>query len=152
APAPFDNPAADTILRSSSGDEPDELPMDFRVHGVIVAEASEIFADMFAIPQPPRASNGDDSEDYVGDIPVVRLTEDAETLYSLLRLCYPIADPELQEPSEIRPVLAAAMKYGMAEATTLLKNALRARTQDCPLGVWGAACSLGLEREATNAA
>ncbi|KAL1944887.1 hypothetical protein VTO73DRAFT_2507 [Trametes versicolor] len=150
APAPFDNPAANTILRSS-GDT--ELPMDFRVHSVIMVEASEVFADMFAIPQPPRGSGGvDDSHDYVGDIPVVRLTEDAETLYSLLRLCYPIPDPELLEPCKIRPVLAAAMKYGMAEATMLLKNALRARTEDYPLGVWAAACSLGLEEETTGAA
>ncbi|KAL1944886.1 hypothetical protein VTO73DRAFT_2506 [Trametes versicolor] len=135
APPPFNNPAADTILRSSGA-----LPMDFRVHRVIMAEASEVFADMFAIPQPPRPHRRTDEDD------------DDYTLHDLLRLCYPIADPDLRSPYEIRPVLAAAMKYEMVEATTLMKNALRSHIVDHALGVWGAACSLRLQEETEGAA
>ena len=43
---PFNKPTADVILRSSDD-------VDFRVHKVILAEASPVFEGMFSIPQPP---------------------------------------------------------------------------------------------------
>ncbi|KAH9072218.1 hypothetical protein EDB83DRAFT_2572275 [Lactarius deliciosus] len=91
AQAPFDDPRADLILRSSDG-------VNFRVFKVILSLASSIFADMFTLPPPP-ASQGSSDEP-----PVVALPEDAETLDLALRHCYPIRSPEvdLLEPSLTR--------------------------------------------------
>ncbi|CDO73343.1 hypothetical protein BN946_scf185008.g106 [Trametes cinnabarina] len=149
---PFDNSAADTVLRSSDG-------ILLHVHSVIVAEASEVFAGMYSIPQPPRLlsvgrSGGLDQDRTVdgGGAPVVQLAEDGLTLDRLLRLCYPIADPEFKDPAEIRPVLAAAIKYEMNEAVSLTKKALLSYIPTRPLEVWAVACSLQLEDETLEAA
>ncbi|KAI0653280.1 hypothetical protein C8Q70DRAFT_1164170 [Cubamyces menziesii] len=145
---PFDNPATNTILRSSDG-------VLFRVHSVIVAEASEVFAGMFAFPQPPRddISPADSDDDYASDgTPIVQLEEDSETLDRLLRLCYPIADPVFEDPVAVRPVLAAALKYDMDEAVALLKKALLSFVPTRPLEAWGVACAMGLEEETMVAA
>ncbi|KAI0358112.1 hypothetical protein OH77DRAFT_1474907 [Trametes cingulata] len=141
---PFDNPAADTVLQSSDG-------VQFRVHSVIVSEASEVFADMFTVPLPPPSSShpADVSAD---GRPVVRLDEDSQTLDDLLCLCYPVADPELTDPARIRRVLAASMKYDMEEATEILEKALRSLIVARPLEVWAVACSLHLDNVALEAA
>lgn len=144
--APFNNPTADIVLRSSDR-------TDFRVRSVIVAEASEVFAGMFASPQPPRGASGvDDNADYVGDTPVVQLAEDANTLDDLLRLCYPVADPVVDGGQQLRRVLAAAMKYAMEEAIAVMRTQLRALIRTSPFEGWVIACKLKLEEDARRAA
>ncbi|KAI0676065.1 hypothetical protein C8Q78DRAFT_947802, partial [Trametes maxima] len=142
---PFNNPAADTILCSSDG-------VHFRVHRIIVSEASPIFADMFTVPQPPRGSRPDDDIDFSGDTPIVHLQEDSQTLDGLLRLCYPVPDPSLRSHNDIRKIFAAAAKYEMEEAIAIAKGALHAFTLVSPLEGWAVACALRLEQEATSAA
>ncbi|KAI0369221.1 hypothetical protein BV20DRAFT_418470 [Pilatotrama ljubarskyi] len=148
---PFDNSAADTVLQSSDG-------VQFHVHSIIVAEASEVFAGMFTIPLPPlqpgvdSSSSSSDPDVSADGRPVARLEEDSRTLDSLLRLCYPVPDPQLGDPAEVQRVLAAAMKYQMEEATALMHNALSALLPGRALEVWAAACSLRLDPDADDAA
>ncbi|RPD64446.1 hypothetical protein L226DRAFT_506146 [Lentinus tigrinus ALCF2SS1-7] len=141
---PFNNPAADTIIQSSDG-------VNFRVRSGIVAEASPIFCDMFSIPLPD-ASSIPDSPDFIDGKPVVAVQENSVTLDRLLRLCYPTADPPLPKLKDVRPVLAAAIKYEMEEAVALMKLALLGFVDRQPLAVWATACELRLEDEAKAAA
>ena len=141
---PFNNPAGDTIIRTRDG-------VNFRVRSGILAEASPIFSDMFTVPLPDPITNSDDPN-YLDGKPVVAVQEDSVTLDHLLRLCYPVADPNLTELSQIRSILAAAMKYEMEEAVLLMKKALLAFIDSQPFAVWASACSLGLADEAMTAA
>ena len=154
AQAPFDNPAGDIILRSSDG-------VHFRVRSAILAEASPVFNDMLAFPQPPEVAQDctdttDGSSSAVPSAldgkPVVQLSEESEALDPLLRLCYPTKDPELTGLREIRLVLGAALKYDMEEAASLMKEALCAHIETQPLRTWASACLLRLEDEARVAA
>ncbi|KAI0758079.1 hypothetical protein C8Q74DRAFT_1303021 [Fomes fomentarius] len=136
---PFNKTAADAILRTSDH-------VDFWVRRSILAEASCVFEDMLSIPQPPPgASNADELKD---GLPVIRLAEDSRTLDSLLRLCYPTDDPEFGSLDELRPVLEAAIKFMMQEATSLLRRRLVKLGQAQPLRAFAISCSLELEQEA----
>ena len=141
---PFNNPAADIVIRSSDG-------VNFHVRSGIVAEASPIFSDMFEIPLPDRHANPN-SPDFMDGKPVVTVQEDNVTLDRLLRLCYPTADPVLSEMRDVRTVLAAALKYEMEEATALMTRTLLSFVDQRPLAVWATACELRLEDEAKIAA
>ncbi|KAI8982744.1 hypothetical protein BD414DRAFT_442764 [Trametes punicea] len=138
---PFNKAAADAILRTSDN-------VDFWVRRSILAEASCIFEDMLSIPQPPPGALNDD--DIKDGLPVIRLTEDSQTLDKLLRLCYPIDDPEFTTLDELRPVLEAAMKYMMEEAISLLRNRLVKLGQSQPLRAFAIACALDLTQEAES--
>ena len=143
---PFNNPAADLVIRSCDG-------VNFRVRSAIVAEASPIFSDMFELPQPQPPNHPPiDSPDFLDGKPVVAVEEDSQTLDHLLRLCYPVPDPELVSLSDVRPVLAAALKYEMEEAVTLMKKSLLSFVDQQPLAVWAVACTLKSEAEAKIAA
>lgn len=136
---PFNKATADAILRTSDN-------VDFRVRRSILAEASCVFEDMLCIPQPPPGSpNGDELRD---GLPVIRLAEDSATLDKLLRLCYPTDDPEFSSLDELRPVLEAAAKFMMQEATTLLRKRLVRLGQAQPIRALAIACALELEEEA----
>ena len=114
---PFDNPAADIILRSSDG-------VNFHVHSIILAEASPVFADMLSIPQPANTMSRIKSKGVSEGKPIVNLSEESQTLDRLLRLCYPVRDPVLDTLSDVYPVLSAAMKYEMDAATALMREDL----------------------------
>ncbi|GBE89538.1 hypothetical protein SCP_1602000 [Sparassis crispa] len=143
---PFDNPAANIILRSSDN-------IDFCVHSVVLSEASPFFKDMFSLQQPlVDHIKPDGLDEYRDGRPVIVVGEDSRTLDSLLRLCYPITDPELKELTEVRAVLEAALKYQMEEATAIATKALRTFAHGEPLRIWAIACRLRLEVEARYAA
>lgn len=141
---PFDNTAADTVIRSRDG-------VNFRVRSGILAEASPVFSDMFTVPLPDPSIHAD-SSDYLDGKPVVAVEENSETLDNLLRLCYPVADPKFTELRDVRLVLAAALKYDMEEAIVLMKKALATFLDAQPLAVWASACALRLHDEAISAA
>ena len=111
-----------------------------------------MFSDMLAV----TASGGADSDrvgsEFYDGKPIITVTEDSDVIDPLLRLCYPITDPVLKDLQDIRPILAAAMKYQMEEATTLLKKSLLSYVDTQPLRVWAHACLLHLEEEARAAA
>ncbi|KAI1796672.1 hypothetical protein LXA43DRAFT_986559 [Ganoderma leucocontextum] len=145
--APFDNPAADFIIRSRDG-------VLFRVRSAIIAEASPVLESMVTLQNPEEqkeAGQNIESESLDG-IPIITLAEESDVLDPLLRLCYPTTDPVLADLKAIRIVLAAAMKYRMEEATVLMKNALTSYLEDQPLSVWASACLLRLVDEAKVAA
>ncbi|KAI1796683.1 hypothetical protein LXA43DRAFT_986587 [Ganoderma leucocontextum] len=142
---PFDNPVADTILRCRDG-------VHFRVRSAILSEASPVFSDMLAaISCAGGDSDREGSENYDGK-PIITVVENSDVIDPLLRLCYPTTDPVLKDLQDIRPVLAATMKYQMEEATVLLKRALLSYVETQPLRVWAHACLLRLEEEARTAA
>ena len=93
---PFNKPAANVILRSSDR-------VDFYVQRVILTEASPVFEDMFTFEavQPDPADQGPDAQQYRDGIPIVKVTESSEVLDALLRFCYPIRDPKLDNAQVI---------------------------------------------------
>ncbi|GBE89539.1 hypothetical protein SCP_1602010 [Sparassis crispa] len=146
AQPPFDNPSANIILRSSDN-------IDFCVHSIILSEASPFFKDLFSLQQPivdhTKSNNTDEYRD--GRL-VITVREDSRTLDGLLRLCYPITDPELKDLLLVRAMLEAALKYQMDEATAITRKALRSFAEKEPLRIWAIACQLRLEEDAHYAA
>jgi hypothetical protein len=108
----FNAPDADVLLRSSTSDT------TFAVHRCILAVASPMFRDMFALPQVPGSGRWP-------DLPVIDVTEDASTLDALLRLIYPVEQkPAFTSIEEIVSVLAAAAKYETPVVTAHLRARL----------------------------
>ena len=139
AKAPFDAQTADVLFVSSDG-------VQFYVIKAILAMASPLFSDTFPLTQPPMASSSGSLRN------AFEVPEDSSTLDHLLRLCYPISDPEITDVRTAGQVLEAALKYQMSEATTLSTKILRTFVHSHPLDVYAIACTLGLEPEAKMAA
>ncbi|KAL6302919.1 hypothetical protein BKA93DRAFT_750887 [Sparassis latifolia] len=127
---PFNKPTADLTVCSSDN-------VNFRVHRIILAEASPVFETTFQLPQPLDAQNHH----------VVSLTEESGTLDKLFRICYPVPDPPLDCLEDVEAVLAAAAKYDMDEAQAVCKKALLDAdlVQRDPVGVYAIAVNLKLE-------
>ena len=142
AQTPFDDMAADVILRSHDG-------VDFYVYRTVLAIASPFFKDMFSLPQTIQAREQTVRQPAPA---VVDFSEDSQTLDHLLRLCYPIIDPVIKELTEVEDALEAAIKYQMVEATVILQALLRTFGPSDPLKVFVIACRLQLEAEAKAAA
>ncbi|KAI0919320.1 hypothetical protein AcV5_002272 [Taiwanofungus camphoratus] len=143
ASAPFDKPNADVILRSSDN-------VDFHLHRVVLGLASDFFEDMFSLPHP-LSEKGHDVHPETG-LPLVHVTEDSRTLDRLMRLCYPVKDPILEDASTVGDVLKAATKYQLEDVIARSRGLLSAFTSKDPLLVYAIACSLQLEPEAAAAA
>ncbi|KAF9004202.1 hypothetical protein BDQ17DRAFT_1304953 [Cyathus striatus] len=142
AEEPFnDIDSSDTVFRTSDG-------IDFYVHRVVLFLASPFFRDMFSLPQPSSC----DSKK-----PIIDVTESIKVLNPLLRLCYPVDDPEFPDNNSVTlaligNTLEAALKYQLTEAIKILKGHLRALSKDHPLHAFAIACRLQLEEEAPLAA
>ena len=98
ANAPFDDPRADLVLRSSDD-------VNFFVFKVVLSLASSVFADMFTLPLPAVSQNSSDEP------PVIQLFEDAETIDMALRYFYPIPSPEIVSLRDARILMEFARKY-----------------------------------------
>ncbi|KAI0629322.1 hypothetical protein C8Q77DRAFT_1143342 [Trametes polyzona] len=150
APFPFNQSSADLTLRTADS-------VDFRVHSQILAQASPFFASMLALPQPtnptePANLAAAEAHACVERVPV---SEDSATLDLLLRLVYPIPKRSAQVSAEVAALvfaLRAAIKYEMALPVETLSERLLAITPNEPLQVWAAACRMGLEDVALQAA
>jgi hypothetical protein len=81
--------------------------INFRIHKSALSLSSPLFRDMFSSPQPP-ADDG-----FVDGLPMVRLSEEAEVLNSLLAMLYPIQIPSMLPNSYDKSLmlLAASQKY-----------------------------------------
>ncbi len=128
AKAPFDDPRADLILRSSDS-------VNFHVFKVILSLASSVFADMFTLPSPPASQNSSDEP------PVVPLPEDAETLDLALRHCYPIRSPEVVKLRDARILLEFARKYQVDLLEPSLTRFLTDTIERDPVGVYALAAA-----------
>lgn len=110
APAPFNKPSADLILRTVDH-------IDFRVRRAILLEASSFFEDMFSLPSASgeiQENEGRVDLKYKESVvPVVPVAETSRTLENLLRFCYPVANPKLRSAIEVCTTLEAARKYLM---------------------------------------
>ncbi|KZT64995.1 hypothetical protein DAEQUDRAFT_814611 [Daedalea quercina L-15889] len=139
APAPFNKPTADLILRSSDR-------MNFRVRKAILAEASPVFEDMFTFPLPQSP------DEPAGSPPVVDMAEDGHTLEGLLSLCYPIRKMPIQSLEEATILLDAARKYSMDGALTFLGDRLIDFAKAGPVRVYALATRYQLQEEVVRAA
>ncbi|KAI8992959.1 hypothetical protein BD414DRAFT_482859 [Trametes punicea] len=121
---PFDDADADIILRSSDH-------VDFLLYKVILAKASTVFRDMFALPDTAAAT---------AEPQTVHLTENADVVESLLRFCYPVERPVFTTLDELLPVLDAAKKYDTAFVADALVQQLETFLQkEHPLRVYAIA-------------
>ncbi|KAH9009137.1 hypothetical protein EDB85DRAFT_2128052, partial [Lactarius pseudohatsudake] len=98
-------PGADVVLRSSD-------LVSFHVHKSILAMSSPFFTDLFSLPQPPDG-------EVIEGLPVVQVSEDAELLYSLFTVLYPIPSAMPESYEKTLALLASSQKYNM---TTVLSN------------------------------
>ncbi|OJT11391.1 hypothetical protein TRAPUB_12086 [Trametes pubescens] len=134
APAPFDNLSTDIVLRSADH-------VDFHVWRVILREASVFFANMFA-----------DAQSGPSDAPLVPMTESARTVEALLRLCYPVPDPEFASIDDLKPVMVAARKYQMDYIMQVLTRHLLVFAENTPLQAYAIALQFDLVDAARTAA
>ena len=163
APAPFNHPEADVVLRSS-----DEEPVDFRVFKILLALSSPFFSDTFSLPQPqpprlPGPLYGGDiltpcSQD--NKIPVIQMSEDSETLQLLLGLCLPISihahKTTFTSLPQLQKVAEAALKFEMTSILTYLRSSSGLVSphflESQPLRVFAIANRYGWNLEARKAA
>ncbi|OBZ74804.1 hypothetical protein A0H81_05201 [Grifola frondosa] len=143
ASSPFDRADADIILRSSDG-------VDFRAHKTLLVLSSSLFDGMFNVPQPATLANEDTHPE--SGLPLLRFTEDHQTLDRLLRLCYPVATPILEDLGDVSAVLDAAKKYHVDGAIARIGEKLPAFVRKEPLRVYAIACCVDLKAEAEFAA
>jgi hypothetical protein len=134
---------ADIVLRSSD-------LVDFHVHRSVLVASSPFFRDMFSLPQPPN---------YVvpNALPVVHLSEDVESLNSLVSMLYPVV-PEIPHYSDgILTLLAAATKYDMDAVQSFIRAEVSRKgllSSSCPgaFHVYAVAYSKRLVPEMATAA
>ncbi|TRM57909.1 hypothetical protein BD626DRAFT_204951 [Schizophyllum amplum] len=105
ATAPFDDEAADVVLRSSDG-------VDFRVYKVLLSLVSSFFRDMLALPHVgQRASDAGDHAD-CGGRPIIDVEEDANGVEKLLRWCDPrCTPPTLESWEDVQSTTQLSIKY-----------------------------------------
>ncbi|KAF7795058.1 hypothetical protein EIP86_006202 [Pleurotus ostreatoroseus] len=138
ASSPFNKAGADVVLRACN-------KVDFYVYKAVLLLASDFFEDMFSLNQPP------DDSDTIDGRPVIEVSETSNTLDMLLRLCYPVDDPNISL-AELDTVLSAAIKYEMREAIQILSRTLQTYVQEKPREAYAVACRHMLETEASMAA
>ncbi|KAI0358238.1 hypothetical protein OH77DRAFT_1475125, partial [Trametes cingulata] len=167
AAAPFDE-GGDIVLRS-----------DFHAYRWIIAAASPVFADMFSLPQLARGTagldidrdadmrgdgNGDGESTKVStlgpredgdrsDTQVVQMTEDSNTLETLLRGIYP-CPPALHFASldALKPVASAAHKYQLDYLASALLPPLHTFSRAEPVRVYAWAVRFDMASTAERAA
>ncbi|KAA1477001.1 hypothetical protein DENSPDRAFT_565089 [Dentipellis sp. KUC8613] len=138
APAPFDSvdAGADIILRTSDKAE-------FYVHKFLLSFASPFFKDMFSLPQATSVASR---------IPVIDITEDAQTFNLILRICYPFSSPPLTNMTDVRRVFEAALKYDIPAVQDVAEVGLATITEKEPLGIFVIGCRTNREDICRSAA
>jgi len=142
-PLCLDLPEANIIIQSSD-------QVNFRVHKSVLAMSSPFFNDLLSLPQPPDG-------ELIDGLPVVRLSEDAGLLKSLVSLLYPIAPvvPGFYEKGFA--LLAACQKYDMTSVQSYIRAEIKHRAFPAPVGAeafrkYAIASSSGLIPEMESAA
>ncbi|KAI0288687.1 hypothetical protein BC826DRAFT_1036295, partial [Russula brevipes] len=111
-------PDADVVIQSRD-------LVTYAVRKSTLAMSSPFFDDMFRLPQPS------DSEMLDG-LPVVRLSEDAEVLDSLLTMLYPIPPVIPDSYDKFLALLAASKKYDMVGVQSRIRTEIQGRTFPSP--------------------
>jgi hypothetical protein len=147
--APFlpkfsDMPGADIVLQSSD-------LVNFRVHRWVLATSSPFFRDMFSLPQPSN-------EVEPHELPVVRVSEAAEVLNSLISILYPVPSEMPHSIDNILALLAATEKYDMGAVQSSIRAEVSRKKLLSPTDsgrvfhVYAVACSKRLIPEMGTAA
>jgi hypothetical protein len=147
AGAPFDRQTSDIALRSSDA-------IHFRVHKLILADASSVFADVFANARPSAFSVLRTGDEQVDGLPLVNLSETGNVLRCLLQLYYGPSIKALTFPiADICGANLAARKYLMEPAICETKRMVRSLCDpENAIQVYAAAAKYGLAEEMQYAA
>lgn len=147
APSPFDkSTVAGAVLRSCD-------LVDFRIRQCILTEASTFFEGLFSLPQGPSSEvKACDTEHTEDGLPVITMSEDSATLEDLLRICYPVRNPEIKTIEELRMLLEAATKYAVDVAVDFARDRLSDFAESMPLRVYAIAVRYGFKEETKFAA
>ncbi|KAK7692535.1 hypothetical protein QCA50_004165 [Cerrena zonata] len=122
-PVQFDD--ADIVLQACG--------VDFRVHKLILSHASSVFKDMFSLPR--------NCSTLQEGIPIVEVTEDAQTMHDVLSLIYlNTHGVDLDELSTLQRVLLAPRKYSMDNLHSMIGEILRSHANSDPIHVFVVAC------------
>lgn len=114
--SPFDNlDMSDVIIQSCD-------LVNFHVHQRTLAMSSPFFSDMFSLPQPQPSD-----QDVVHGLPVVRLSEDAEVLNSLISMLYPIPSVLPNSYDKALTLVAASQKYDMIGAQSRIRAEIQSK-------------------------
>ncbi|KAH9006374.1 hypothetical protein EDB86DRAFT_721032 [Lactarius hatsudake] len=121
---PFDDSDADIILRSSitsvsapGSTENSAVATDFLVHKLFLIRASSVFKSLLTsssetLDQVEALKHGI-KHDIQGNLPVLYLPEDRDTVHRLLTAIYPMDIVYPQTLETIIKTFAATRKYGM---------------------------------------
>ncbi|KAG8951768.1 hypothetical protein FRC00_007127, partial [Tulasnella sp. 408] len=139
--APFkDSPTGDCILQTPDGTH-------FVVHRLVLSLASQVWNDMFSLPQAPEGSSI--------TRPIIPVEEDPETLEALLTMVYPLPPPRIKSYDQATLLVQACDKYfiDVSQLDNILHKVLRttAALEADPLGVYALAWRLGLDDETKEA-
>ncbi|PSR86944.1 hypothetical protein PHLCEN_2v5292 [Hermanssonia centrifuga] len=138
-PLVFDVPCpadVDVVIRASDG-------MDFPVHSLILRSASaEGLLDYSKTRTKVRA----------GSLPIVQVQAPSDILVELLRLCYPMNSPTIDDCSKIRQMLRFASLHKMTKVTEVLKKRVADILQVYPVRHFFIAIEQGWKDVAQDAA
>ena len=139
-------PGLTVVLRSSDD-------VDFFVFKSILAKVSVVFRDMFDLPDAtPKIPSPLELENQRYGLPVIQVTETSSTLNIILRLCYPVENPDLSNLEDIRSFLEARRKYMIEAFDQTIKHALAQIAESRPFAVFALASRYALEDVANDAA
>ena len=137
-------PGLTVVLRSSDN-------VDFFVFKSTLAKVSVVFRDMFDLPNAvPEVSLESDNQRH--GLPVIQMTETSSTINIILRLCYPVENPDLSNLEDIRLFLEARRKYMIEAFDQTIKDALSQIAESRPFAVYALASRYALEDVANDAA
>jgi hypothetical protein len=139
-------PSLTVVLRSSDN-------VDFFVFKSILAKVSVVFRDMFDLPNAaPEVSSPLESDNQRHGLPVIQVTETSSTLNIILRLCYPVENPDISNLEDIRLFLEARRKYMIEAFDQTIEDALSQIAESRPFAVFALASRYALEDVANDAA
>ncbi|KAG8905310.1 hypothetical protein FRC00_013356, partial [Tulasnella sp. 408] len=146
---PFDaDSVGDCIIQASDGAQ-------FKVLRAILGMASCVSRDMFDMPSPQSDSGENTKKGDSAPLPVIPVSEDAETVQIMLQMIYPIAPPSIQSITLANKLATACAKYFIHEAKLQLyvRNILSQNEslESDAVGCYTLAWRLGMEREAIAA-
>lgn len=96
--------------------------VSFRIHQRTLVMSSPFFDDMFSLPQPRLLD-----QDVVDGLPVVRLSEDAEVLNSLISMLYPIPSVLPNSYDKALTLLATSQKYDMVGIQSRIRAEIQSK-------------------------
>ncbi|KAH9992005.1 hypothetical protein BJV74DRAFT_835740 [Russula compacta] len=136
-----------TVILHSSDD------IDFFVLKPILANVSVVFRDIFELPNvAPENPSPLASDNQRHSLPIIEVTETSSTLNFILRLCYPVENPDLSSLGDIRRFLEARRKYMIEAFDGTIKGALSRLAESQPFAVFALASRYALEDVANDAA